>query len=149
MSKILDRLPIATRDDVVSVRGEPVRLKQAEIIVWVSVTPKSAVGWNPTTPCFPAILDTGHTHNFSIQEQQLLRWAGLPPELLRVFGRVRQAGKRIPLHAANVWVHRNVRGERDLLGHEPPYLLNLPRGSLFTPHQKPIRACRSWACEPS
>ena len=133
MSKILHRLPIPTRDDLVSVRDETVRLKQAEIIVWVSGTAKSSLGWNPTTPRFPAILDTGHTHNFSIQEQQLIRWARIRPELLRVLGRVRQAGKRILLQAANVWVHRNLRGERDLLGDEPPYLLNLPRGIAVHP----------------
>jgi hypothetical protein len=133
MSKILDHLPIVPRDAAVLVRDETVRLKQAEIIVSVSLTAKSVVGWNPLTPIFPAILDTGHTHNFSIQEQQLIRWAGIRPDLLRVLGRIRQAGKRIPLHAANVWVHRNLPGERDLLGDEAPFLLKLPRGISIHP----------------
>ena len=128
MPKILDRLPIPTHDDLVSVRNETVRVRQTEIIVWVSVSVKSALGWNPALPHFPAIIDTGHTHNFSIQEQQLVRWAGIRPERLQVLGHVRQAGQRIPLHAANVWLHHNLRGQQDLLRDEPPYLLKLPRG---------------------
>ena len=90
MPKILDRLPIPTHDDLVSVRNETVRVRQAEIIVWVSVNVESALGGNPALPHFPAIIDTGHTHNFSIQEQQLVRWAGIRPERLQVLGHVRQ-----------------------------------------------------------
>jgi hypothetical protein len=73
MPRILDRLPIPTRDDVTFVGGEQVRIKAYEIIVWVSLQPERVVDWNPRTPRFPAILDTAHTHNFSIQEQHLIR----------------------------------------------------------------------------
>src|SRR5436190_23163524 len=133
MPKILDRLPILSRDDVAFVRDEMVRLKAYEIIVWVSLRVESALGWAAETPRFPAILDTAHTHNFSIQEQHLIRWAGLRPEMLRVLGAVRQAGRRLPLHAADVWMHRNQPGQRDQLRAVPPYRLELPRGIAVYP----------------
>jgi hypothetical protein len=133
MSKILDHLPVVPRDDSVRVRDETIRVKQAEIIIWVSLSVKSVLLWDPAAPRFPAVLDTGHTHNFSIQEQHLGRWAGIGPESLHLLGHVRHAGKRIPLHAANMWVHRNVHGERDRLREEPPCLLRLPRGIAVHP----------------
>jgi hypothetical protein len=89
--------------------------------------------WEPGTPSFPAILDTGHTHNLSIQEQHLVRWAGIRLELLQVLGHVRQAGKRIPLHAANVWLHPNQPGKQGLDSNRPPLLLELPRGIAVHP----------------
>ncbi len=69
--KILDRLPIATQESLVLVRQESVRLKEAEIIVWVSLTLPEFTEWHPATPRFPAILDTGHTHNFAIQQHPM------------------------------------------------------------------------------
>jgi hypothetical protein len=96
--RILDRLPIARLDTLAFVGAENVRLKKDEIIVWVSVTRKTNVAWNPATPRFPAIVDTGHTHNFAIQHQHLVRWAGIQPELLKPIGSIRHDGKRLPLH---------------------------------------------------
>jgi hypothetical protein len=129
MANILVRLPIPMRDEVAFVGEEHVRLKEAEIIVWVSVAEKRAgIEPNPNVPRFPAILDTGHTHNFSIQEQHLIRWAGIRPESLPTLGNIRQAGKRIPLHAANVWLHSNQPGRREVAASRPPLLLELPRG---------------------
>jgi hypothetical protein len=133
MAKILDRLPIATTDGEVRVRGEPVRVKAYEVIVWVSVSPTFFVDWHPSTPAFPAILDTAHTHNFSIQEEHLIRWAGLRPEALRQLGHIRQSGQRVPIYAANVWIHRNRRGRRDLRLDPPPYCLELSRGIAISP----------------
>jgi hypothetical protein len=78
-------------------------------------------------------LDTAHTHNFSIQEEHLVRWAGLQPERLRVLGTARQGGRRVFLRAANVWIHRNRTGKRDQLLDSPPYRLELPRGIAVYP----------------
>ena len=36
-------------------------------------------GTAPTLPRFPAILDTGHNHNFSIRHQHLVNWASIDP----------------------------------------------------------------------
>jgi hypothetical protein len=133
MSKILDQLPISKRDDLVFVGQERVQIRAYEIIVWISLRPKGALAWHLDLPPFPAILDTGHTHNFSIREDHLSRWAGLDTARLRSLGNLRQQGRLIPLHAANVWLHQNVRRNRDQLLDRPPQLLELPRGIAVHP----------------
>ena len=135
MAKIIDRLPIPVRDDITFVGQDRVHCKADEIIVWVSLSVRKALEWKPGTLRFPAILDTAHTHYFSIQEQHLIRWAGLRPDMLRLLGHVRQSGRRVPLHAANLWLHRNVRGERDQLRDTPPLLLDLERGIAVYPEE--------------
>src|SRR6266550_6617406 len=84
--KILKHLPIPTAETLAFVGRESVRLKEAEIIVWLSVSAWNTVEWNPALPRFPTILDTGNTHNFAIQEQHMVRWAGIRPETLRFSG---------------------------------------------------------------
>ena len=111
--KILDRLPIPTEDSLVFVGSESVLLKKHEIIVWLSLTYEKSVEWNPAAIRFPAILDTGHTHNFAIQHQHLIRWVGIQPEQMRRLGHIRHAGVRMPLVAANVWMHQNESGKED------------------------------------
>jgi hypothetical protein len=135
MPKILDRLPIPTKDDIASVQGEMVRIKAHEIIVWVSLSMPNVVELAPNVHRFPAILDIAHTHNFSIQEQHLIRWAGLRPEMLHVLGGIRQAGRRLPLHEADVWLHRNRPGQRDELLDRPPHRLILSRGIAVHPSE--------------
>jgi hypothetical protein len=135
MAKILDRLPVSTRDDITFAGGDRVNLKADEIIVWVSLSVRKALDWQPDTACFPAILDTAHTHYFSIQEQHLVRWAGLQPGSLRLLGHLRQAGRRLPLRAANLWLHSNVPGERDRLRGKPPQLLEIGRGIAVYPDE--------------
>jgi hypothetical protein len=117
------------------VGSERVDIKAAEIIVWVSLSVHTAPELKPGTLRFPAILDTGHTHYLSIQEQHLIRWARLRPELLRPLGHVRQGGRRLPLHAANLWLYSNIRGERDRLQDRPPQLLELDRGIAVYPDE--------------
>jgi hypothetical protein len=128
MPRILDRSPISTRDELAFVCGDRVQVKAYEIIVWVSLLARRSPTWDPATPRFPAILDTGHTHNFSIQEQHLVDWAGLQPDRFRLLGTLRQAGQRAPLYVAEVWLHRNQPGQRDQLLDATPYRLVLPRG---------------------
>jgi hypothetical protein len=48
---------------------------------------------------FPAILDTGHSHNFSMAEQQFRDWVGLA---LRVRGTVRVNKQMVPLVEADL-----------------------------------------------
>src|ERR1043165_2241233 len=79
MAPILDPLPIPEKEEMAFVGAERVRIKECEIIVWVSLSVKGILNLAPGTPCFPAILDTGHTHNFSIQEQHLVRLGWYPP----------------------------------------------------------------------
>jgi hypothetical protein len=132
--KILDRLPIATQESLVLVRQESVRLKEAEIIVWVSLTLPEFTEWHPATPRFPAILDTGHTHNFAIQQQHLIRWTGIRPEMLPQRGHIRHSGRRIELRTARVWLHHNEPGKMTAASRQHP--LNLPRGIAVFPDDR-------------
>lgn len=121
--RILDRLPYRTDRSTVSVRGEVVRVRPYQIIVWVSVAPASDRRWDRRLPMLPAILDPGNNHNFSIFQSQLRRWAGIQPDLLSCVGAMRERGSRIPLHDAALWLHRNLPSKRDVGEREPHRLL--------------------------
>ncbi len=132
MPTLIDQIPIATQDDLAFVQGEMVTLRAYELIVWVSLSVKH-VADQGQAPRFPAILDTGHTHNFSIREEHLIRWAGIRPEMLHLLGHIRQEGHRLPLLGADAWIHRNHRGKRDDLLDSPPHRLILSRGIAVYP----------------
>ncbi len=117
--RILNCLPYSAEPTTVSVRGETVRVRPYQIVVWVSLNLRQVVEWDPQAPRFPAILDTGHTHNFSIRVSQLVRWAGIRPGALRALGAMRERGRRVPLHAARLWLHTNVRGTREIDTRDP------------------------------
>ena len=130
--KIVDRLPYFSDPTFVRAPGESVRVKPYQIIVYVSVSLQALLEWDPRTPSFPAILDTGNNHNFSIRHEQLRRWAGLQPEALPIIGVMRERQQRIPLHSAAVWLHRNLPGERALKDQEP-HPLKLEEGIAIYP----------------
>jgi hypothetical protein len=119
---------------VLSVRGEAVRVRPYQIIVWVSIGPRRDSAWDPRTPHFPAILDPGNNHNLLIYASQLLRWAGIRPESLPLLGALRERGRRVPLYAATVWLHRNLPGTRDV-GEREPYPLILEDGIAVDPDE--------------
>jgi hypothetical protein len=56
--KILDRLPYYDRPTLLSFRDVTVEIRGYQIVVWVRLR----------VSVFPAILDTGHSHNFSIPQ---------------------------------------------------------------------------------
>jgi hypothetical protein len=56
--KILERLPIYDEATLIDVRGDSYQVWQNQAIIWVSFA--------ETLRPFPAILDTGHSHNLSI-----------------------------------------------------------------------------------
>ena len=113
--KILDRLPISDRPQFISVGGGAVQVHRNQIIAWISI--------NDVQQPFPAILDTGHGHNLSIAAGQLSRWSGAT--LSRV-GELEVDGVRVVQYAAEVRVHRNVRGKAGLSGESYP--LEMPQG---------------------
>lgn len=117
MTVYVDRTPFSEKSDEVIFRDERVRIQDHQIIVWVSLSMYRELGPNLAAVPFPAILDTGHTHSFSIQERHLIEWAGLRPEAMRVIGvrRDRERDRHVMLRTANLWVHRNERGKRDQL----------------------------------
>ena len=67
----------------------PVLLRPFQIAVSVALT-----AGGRRSPVFPAILDTGHSHNFSIRHEQLRDWAGLP---LKQIGFIRVNQQVVPL----------------------------------------------------
>jgi hypothetical protein len=103
--RILDRLPVAEEHILLNVSGGRLRVKPYQIIVSISIS--DVPTWDARTPIIPALLDTGNNHNFSIQEQQLSRRAGIHPEGLRSLGVMREAGRTPALRFANVWIQRN------------------------------------------
>ena len=132
--KILDRLPYWTEPaPPVVVRGRSVRVKPHQIIVWVSIG-VAGLEWDPRTPAFPAILDTGNTFTFAIFQNQLIQWAGMQPQLLPRLGTIKEGGKFYPCHEANVWLHSNVPGRRDRVADRKPLRLTLAKGIAVYPN---------------
>ena len=128
--KILDRLPVVDEPDRLEIHGQALKVRPFQIIVRVSLS-EIAI-WDAQTPTIPALLDTGNNHNFSIQENQLMRWAGLHPRSLPLLGAMREGGRAPTLRFANVWIHRNRSGTRDIKGGEP-FLLSLKEGIAIYP----------------
>jgi hypothetical protein len=103
--KILDRLPIYERPTLIDMRGEVYQVWTNQAIVWVSLA-------EILTP-FPAILDTGHSHNLSIARCHMERW-GRPD--VKQIGHAKIAGHLVPRYASDLFVHRNQAGTRQLSG---------------------------------
>jgi hypothetical protein len=131
--QILRQLPFRDVPTSVVVAADPVPLRAYQIPVWVSLVPEGGVVKG--TPRFPAVLDTGHSHNFSIQESLLLRWAGLRLEALRRLGDVTVNRQEVPLMAVDLWVHRNKPGTAELL--PKPFKLEVLEGIAVYPNDAP------------
>jgi hypothetical protein len=112
---IIRELPYFETEKSVTVRGREYPVLSYQIVLWVSVSRKGLDSLEASSPPFPTVLDTGFTHNFLIQLDQLKSWVGLMPEHLKQLGHFRAYGELVPLHAANVWLHPNAPGERDQL----------------------------------
>jgi hypothetical protein len=133
MARILDRLPVPTEDTAAFAGEAMVPVRAYEIPIWVSLAVRDVMD-PPRLPRFPALLDTAHTHNFSIQEELLTRWAGLRLDALGLGrGNVRQQAVRLPLRAAHLWLHPNEPGHWDRVAGRPPHRLHVPEGILVYP----------------
>ena len=127
--KILDRLPVAHQHYQYNFRGESSAIKPYQIIIQVSISDHAT--WDPRIPVFPALLDTGNNHNFSIQAYQLRRWAGIDPDTSRL--RVRSAwtdeshSTSCPRMDSPKW-----RRKRELRGGQP-FMLRLAEGVIVYP----------------
>lgn len=83
------KLLIPEQPGTVATPTGPVLLRPFQIAVAVAL---SAGGRR--SPTFPAILDTGHSHNFSIRHDHLRDWAGLA---LRQAGFIKVNQQVVPL----------------------------------------------------
>lgn len=133
MPRLLDRAPVPPQPSELVVRGERVRVRANQIIVWLTVTSVRADVPSPAAAPFPAILDTGHTHTFSIQERHLIEWAGLRPEALPVGGAVRERGLRLVLRKARLWCYPLAPRSQSHIAERPPLALAALRGIAVYP----------------
>jgi hypothetical protein len=130
---ILRDLPYFDRRTTILVRGQEEVVKSTQIIIWVSITEVGQVEFDPVTPRFPVVLDTGLSHNFAIKEEHLNRWAGLDRRYLSKLRNLTIGGQLVPLHEAEAWLHPNRSGERDQLVNRPPFRLRLESGIAVYP----------------
>ncbi len=133
MARIIHRLPIPTRDTVAFVGEEVVAVRAYEIPVWMSLAVRDV--FDPRRlPRFPALLDTAHTHYFSIREDHLSRWAGVSLEAMHAgWGTIRQEGRRLPLRAAHLWMHPNLPGHWDRMAGRQAHRIHVPEGIAVYP----------------
>ncbi len=120
---ILDRLPIGEEPTSLFVGTELVTIKRYQIAVWISI--------NDEQRPFPAVLDTGHSHNLSITESQLKSFAGISPAQLQFIGTTRLKGERLRQYRADVKIHRNRPGTMKL--REGSYRLTIDEGISLAP----------------
>jgi hypothetical protein len=99
----------------------------------VSVAARGLMDLPEGSPRFPAILDTGTNHNFSIRGEHVERWARLR---LRQRGKVRIWGDDVPLLAGSVWIHPNRRRKMDLAKGQP-IRLEMREGVIVYPENAP------------
>ena len=137
MTRLLRRCPYFESLSHVLVGSETVVIKPHQVIVWVSVALREMINWDGRSPRFPAILDTGHSHNFSIQEDHLNRWAGIQRDSLPWIATMREAERRVPLHAASLWLHPNKPREREPMLDRDPIRLETPGGIAVYPVLRP------------
>jgi len=133
VSVIVGKLPFFNTRTNVIVRGQEVPIKADQIVVWMSLSEGGRGSLDPEPLRFPAIVDTGHTHNFSIQEQQLAEWAGLDSRLLTKLGEIRIGSDRLPLLDVDAWLHPNIPGKRDVATGRSPFCLELDEGIAVYP----------------
>src|SRR5205823_407 len=111
MATILRRLPFSDQESEVTVGLERIRIKPCQIIVLVSISPWGLEKLPVGTPYFPAILDVGHNHNFSLQPRHLNTWARQPPAGFSKIGTITIKGQRVQLFGAHLWIHPNRPGQ--------------------------------------
>ena len=113
MTTILRGLPYFDAGSSVVFQKRQERIKPQQIVVWVSLAEIEQKEFTTGTPRFPAVLDTGFSHNFGIRAEHLIRWAGMQPGYLPKIGDIRVNNVTASLHHADVWLHRNKPWWRD------------------------------------
>jgi len=134
---IIRDLPFSDRETTLDVQGQTVRIFGQQIVVWVSIAEAGRDTFDPGTPRIPAILDTGCNHAFVIQEEQLVKWAGLHPKYLPKLARpARIHGESLPQFVAKVWLHRNQPNSRDEALDRAAFPLECTPGIVVVPKAK-------------
>ena len=116
-------MPLFEEVTEVDTPSGPILIRSYQIVVWVCLSVGDALSHS-----FPAVLDTGHSHNFSIKEEHLELWTGLHAHDIRTIGHARVNKQIVELKDAAVAVLPNSAGKRDAPHEKQPYLLTLPEG---------------------
>ena len=146
MSVILRKLPYFDNDTFVTFprASGPLLVRGSQVIVWVALT--RITDFNPSTSYrFPAILDTGFSHNFAIGARQLFDWAGLEATVLphvgsatiSMPGLAASTPLKVSRHEATVWLYRNEPAQREPLVSESPFDLQIDGGVIVYPRGFP------------
>jgi hypothetical protein len=133
MSLILDRCPFYEQATEVESPSGPILIRSYQIVAWVGLS----VG-GTLSPPFPAVLDTGHSYNFSITAEHLELWVGQHIDEIKTIGHARVNKQLVELKGAAVAVYPNTPGRRDVLRGKPPCLLMLPEGIAVHPATDPF-----------
>ena len=114
MTWIVNRLPFYEHETQVALPHGPVVVRPYQIVLWVSLRVREIV----SRP-FPAVLDIGHSHNFSIKTERLEDWAEVSSADVQRIGIAKVNERPVALVNAIVLLQRNVRGSRDEFRGEP------------------------------
>ncbi len=107
---LFGRYPILPNAKNHSVAGTLLRIGAFQLTVEVSLTLPGCRRLPDGTSRFPAVLDTGHSHNFSIRQSHLEDFAGVrPDDLVRLRSvKLRDSSgieHRIAAFDADIWLH--------------------------------------------
>jgi hypothetical protein len=130
LSVILSSLPYLPQPLIV--RGKLWRRPSPhQIFLWISVTQTGIdrADFPADATVFPALLDTGCACELLIQEELLLYFTDLRAHGLPYLRDNRLNGIPVPFHEADIWIHGNRQGERDvLLPDEKPFPIRCRSG---------------------
>jgi hypothetical protein len=124
--ELFDVIPFKGTPSQVQSSGTTVVLQANQVLLWVTFAPPTHSQKSPPHDAlrWPALLDSGHTHNFSIREEQ----AGLTePQIYHLLDEKRpltvddsHGGQvSVPRLLGNLWLHSSWRG------HRRPYRIHL------------------------
>src|SRR5262245_21501325 len=142
MPNLLHEMPYHDTPTYVEVARQLVQVIPHQIVVWVSLSPRSVFALPASSPRFPAVLDTGTSYGFAIGERHLERWTGLTPQALEELGSVTINRVRVPRLAAAVWLHPNKKGKRDVFRRQRPFRMDLRDGIAIYPATSELQATR-------
>jgi len=86
----------------------------------------------PATPSARPPRCRSGTSNISNQDTHLTHWSGIHPKAPSILGSIREGRRSLSRRRANVWVHSNQAGTRDLREREP-FLLATEEGIAIYP----------------
>src|SRR6266478_1488355 len=123
MAAIIRGMPLADGSDL-TLDGRSYRPRHRRPVVSVSIAEKGATDHDPRLAILPAVVDTGFNGGFAIRLEQLVKWAGYDARSLQTLRFMNSARGLIEHVEANIWLHRNVPGNRETL-RENPLLLEI------------------------